>query len=138
MFAIPQRFNSDLADEGVWYEVRGEEEQFYGKFKCRLIDEDSSTYKKSLERVTERHRKLHRNKEAPRNEVLRDIFLDCVLVEWDGVPGADGKDVPFTKDNARNYFSTPGTGYVLNELWSYACDVGNYGKSDKKEVAKNS
>lgn len=136
-FAIPQRFSNDLADEGVWFEVVDENEITWGEFKCRLMDQDSRSYKLAQERVHTRLQKLHRNKPVENEVLLREIFLDAVLTEWRKVPGPDGKDVPYSADNAREYFETEGTKFALLNLMAFAQDVGNFKAADKDAIAKN-
>jgi hypothetical protein len=136
-FAIPQRFESTIADEGQWFEVVDEHNNTWGEFQCRLMDQDSRTYKLAQERVHTRMQKLHRNKPVDNEVLLREIFLDAVLVNWRKVPGADGKDVPYSAADAREYFEAEGTKFALLNLMAYAQDVGNFHKADKEAIAKN-
>lgn len=136
-FAIPQRFENTLADDGQWFEVVDENENVWGEFKCRLMDQDSRTYKLAQERVHNRLEKLHRNKPVEKEVLLREIFLDAVLVDWRKVPGANGKDVPYSAKDAREYFEAEGTKFALLNLMAFASDVGNFGAANKEEVAKN-
>ena len=137
-FAIPQRFESTLADDGVWFGVVDENENHWGDFKCRLMDQDSRSYKQAQERVHTRLQKLHRNKPVENEVLLREIFLDAVLVDWRKVPGANGKDVPYSAQDAREYFEAEGTKFALLNLMAYAQDVGNFNVANKDDIAKNS
>jgi len=136
-FAIPERFNTDVAEEGVWFEIYGEADQHFGDFKCVLADPESTKLKLAQERANQRNQKGLRTKAVKTDDIAREIFLDVILVDWREVKDGKGKDVPFSKAAAKAYFEAPGTKYVLQNLMVYSSDPTNYNKADPEEVVGN-
>ena len=136
-FTIPQRFNMSLAEDGVSFDVFTKTGLHYGAFKCRLADYDSPTWKRETEKVRKELTRKNRNIQPEADVVMRELFLRVILVDWKGIKGADGKDVAYSEDNARDYFNQAGTNFVMNELFAQAQDEANYDEDNKEEVSGN-
>jgi len=136
-FAIPERFNDDLAEQGVWFEIYAEKNQHFGDFKCIHANPESTKLKLAQERAQQRNQKGLRTGAFKNDDLVLEIFLDVVLVDWRGVKDSKGKDVPYSKAAAKAYFSTKGTKYALQNLMVYAADPTNFDKADPEEVVGN-
>ncbi len=136
VFDIPTRFDTDLADEGVVFEVESPRGDLYGKFKCRLMDQDSTSYRLKAEKINKEMERANRNAKTKDRELMIEVFVRAIIVDWSDVK-AGGKDVPFSVENARAYFNQEGTRYVVDRLFEECRDAANFEQHDKVEVTKN-
>lgn len=135
-FDIPQRYDMATAAEGVFIEVVDKDDNYYGKFKCRHIDQDSPAYKRQQEKVAQELQRNNRNVKVSEDALLFELFIRAVLVDWEGVT-AGGKPVAFNEKNARAYFSQPFTRFVRGELMYQAQEAFNFKLPNKVDVAGN-
>lgn len=119
----PERFSSVLASEGKWFDVT-ENGKFFGEFKCRLGDDDNQVYRAS--KKIYQKTSAHRTKDMDAVEKLADELAELIVVDWKGVK-AGGKDVPFSKDAARQLLNHERYRYVvLPYLYTVAHSILNY------------
>lgn len=134
-FAIPVRYDDSTAEEGVWFEVATEAGDEYGSFLCRHLDELHPRTTLQTKRVRDRFAGM-KGKKADEWEILREIMVECVLLDWK-VKDGKGKLVPFTKEDAREYFSEIDARYCLIALSRLSGDVTNFTKVPVEDIAKN-
>jgi hypothetical protein len=71
--------------------------------KVRLLGPDSDEAIKADRSANTRNMKLHQTQQSKRIDVARDVIekLVACITGWAGMPGEDGKDMPYSEDNAR-------------------------------------
>jgi hypothetical protein len=138
-FKFVKRFDSGKAEDGVWFRVEDEMENSHGRFLCPLFDPTTQRYRVTLERLQREYPKSKNGQPHPTIKAMGDdavqkmIFVEMSLIDWE-VEGADGKLIPFTKQDALEYFSEPESQYVYEYLRMNASDVRNYQPEEQKEL----
>lgn len=78
-----------------------------GKFRLARAGGTNKKYQQRLEALMRPHRRAL-NAGTLSNDVaesvLLEVIVDSVVLGWEGVTGPDGKELPFTKDNAKKLF----------------------------------
>lgn len=118
---FPKRFDNDIAEDGIWFEVVDENGNEWGAFKCQLIDKTTQRWKNAVARVV-RERQRGNSKVEHTNA---DLFVEMSLLDW-RLKDGNGKAVAFSKDEAKDYFRQPEAEFVLEQLNARASDVTNY------------
>lgn len=136
-FKMPVRFDNDVAAEGKWFEVYDEHDNHYGDFKLALADPESRGYKLAQERIRTKFAREIRSNKFDLDAFKKEMLLAVVLLDWRGLLGENDKPIPYSKDNARDYFDQPGVGFIIRYLMGEAEDVLNYQSSNKDEVSGN-
>lgn len=132
-FDIPTRFDTKVADEGVWFRVRDENGAEYGEFLCALIDKHNPRTTKIYERFNVRYKKL---KDTPGYEkkLGADVFIELSLIDWK-LKNKKGVNIPYSRDAAMAYLlAAP---FVLEALGAFAGDVTNYAGLAIEPAIKN-
>lgn len=67
----------------------------------------NKAFAKALEKATKPYRKalqsgMMSNEQA--DKLYREVFVDTVVLGWENVQGPDGKELPFTRENALQLF----------------------------------
>jgi len=91
--------NEDREQHGIILDL-GE----VGKFKLARAGGSNKKYQQALERGMRPHRKSFQQGtmgDEVANKVLLDAFIEAVLLGWSGVTDHAGKELAYTKDNAR-------------------------------------
>jgi hypothetical protein len=127
-FLFPDRFNDNLAEEGVKFEVIDENDNVWGVFKCRLIDRTLPRWRTTMERIQRRYKNDHKTKLV---DIRGELFVELSLVDWD-MKDAKGKAIPYDKATAIKYFNDPRAKFALEYLFAMAEDVRNF-QPDEQE-----
>lgn len=79
-------------------------------------------------------------RETISEEILKDIMLDSfvkhVLLSWEGVRGENGKEIPFSEENAKALMQALPELYA--DLLNQARDFTNFRAAEIQDIAKNS
>ncbi len=107
---------------GAWVDIMG------GRFKVARAG--NLVYQEALERT--RKRKFATKLEEE-DSTLRAI-AEGILKDWEDVEGADGKDIPYSIENAITVMRENPD--LLTELLAEANNLDNYRREDVEEQAK--
>lgn len=133
-FKRHSRFDSDLAETGVWFSVKDELGNHYGDFLCSLIDQHATHTKLRAQRATKgRPDRQGQNTDAAK--VVAELLVTLSVTDWDGVCYADGKPVEFTRANAVEFFTEET--FVAQQVLEYAQNVANYQPASVDDIVKN-
>lgn len=114
--APPQRYDDTLAHEGIDLPVIDEAGNYRGTWIVTLRDNNDQRY-----RAAEiRYLKTNSNRlRGIKDEALRnmDKLVDLSVVGWKDIKDKSGKDIPFSKDVAKQFLSQEARYYDLNYLW---------------------
>lgn len=102
------------------------------------IHEGNVNYSRAVDRASRPHRRqiqlgVFDNQKAER--ILRDVFIESVLLGWENVQDEKGNKLPFNKENAIKLFDDLPDLYKL--LRSEAAEFENFKVSEREEDAKN-
>jgi hypothetical protein len=107
-------------------------------FTCAYIGQLNPKYLRSAETAYRPYRNQMRTdslSDAKRDEIEMGVFLDAVLLGWDGVTDEDGHTLPFSKKNAKELLEK--LPYLFELLQKLASDIANYRPSTAEDDAKN-
>lgn len=83
---------------------------------------------------------LRQNKELDpkiQDSIQVRVLSEAIMKDWKGIPGADGNDVPFSKEEASALLSDPDFGRELrNEIQEFADDFSAYQLEEDKELGE--
>lgn len=138
-FSIPKRYDAELADAGVWFNIVDENGNEYGEFKCRYLDEASPRTEVAYKRIRQKYAAQIRAKKLTDIEAVKVVFVEAVLMDWKGIKDEKGKEVPYEVATALDYFSLEETRWVLLQLGKLSGDVTNFAPEivDVEAVEKN-
>lgn len=95
--------SSDMEKEGIWIDYGDA-----GKFRIARAGGSNKAFVRQFQRMTKPHRRAIQadamNDEA-QLAIMRQVFIDTVLLGWENVTDRDGKEMPFSKENAAQLFT---------------------------------
>jgi hypothetical protein len=146
------RFDRKLASEGREFYIEDEYGNHYGTFRCGLVDETLPRYRVTLERIKREFSAKMKNapvgKRADINEqYVVELFVEVTLLDWDGILDENDKPVPFSKQNAMEFFlqheidEESGLKYypnnwIMSQLSEYARNVVYFQPDDQEGPAE--
>jgi hypothetical protein len=130
-----QRFDSSIAEQGVWFVVRDELGNEYGEFLCSLIDSHAQHTNVRAQRAAKVRPDAAANKPGDAAKQIAELLVTMSLNHWKGVFYADGTEVEFTPETAIEYLTEET--FVATKLLEYAQNVANYQPQSAETVAKN-
>lgn len=105
-FKRHSRFDTDLAETGVWFSVKDELGNHYGDFLCSLIDQHATHTKLRAQRATKgRPDRQGQNTDAAK--VVAELLVTLSVTDWEGVCYADGKPHRMACHAIDNLFDPP-------------------------------
>ena len=105
----------------------------YGKFLCKFYDTRSADYAKAQMKAVRPHRVELQNMtldSAIDREITARVFIECSLCDWKDVLDEDGKQVPFSVENALELFANPENARVFYDVVDEASAVANFRITD--------
>lgn len=123
---------------GVWVPLAG------ARFKLARMGGSNVKFQRALSAATRPHLReiqLGMADEKALEEIMLKVFIDTILLDWDGVEDPDSLDeppasLPFNKDNAKRILSDLPDLY--NQLREQAQSFANFLASSVEVAAKNS
>lgn len=108
--------NRDAEVSGVWQEFPANDDGTVPGFLVARMGRTNPEYQAAVERLAKKYKRdieleILDNKTA--DPVFREVFVDTVLRGWRNVQDANGKEIPFSKENALKLFED------LPDLYDY-------------------
>ena len=144
-FVRHKRWDNQSANDGVDFEIFDDLANDWGTFRCILIDASNPRFKAAAE-VNARKANAAEKAIGGKNEKLQvklniDFAFNTWLIGWE-LKGSDGKSIPFTRENAHEYFGecehdeatgklTFPTLWVLTECANRASEKLNFQPQDQ-------
>lgn len=124
--------DSDLEKKGVWFEI-----QPGVRFLCARMGGANKTYQRSLSKKMKPYQRQFQtgtlDPEVAEN-LMRDVFIEAVLLDWEGVTDKEGEPLEFNPNNAQWLFRE------LPDLYRALTDesekVSNYLAAEMAEMEK--
>ena len=114
--------DKNLENEGVWFEI-----QPGVRFKCARMGPMNKTYKRTLSQKMKPHQRQYQQgtlDETLGENLLKDVFIESVLLDWEGVTDRKGEPLEFNFNNAKWLFDELPEVYAA--ISSEAEKAGNY------------
>lgn len=140
-FRRPSNYDVAVAKTGVPFTYTDNDGNAIGTFTVSLFSLDSKFVRVSLERFGRENKEaLDKLEDAEQRGVFS--FINTALHGWTGVVDEDGKEVPFTRENAMALLFDPeeDDDGMFNAIVAFAKDKSNFKhdpRSTKDEDAKN-
>lgn len=134
-FKFPKRYDKDVAEAGVWFDVYDELGQHYGKFLLRYMNHNDPKLIAIRSRFIKANDVALKTKQLKDEDIVHHIFLEYSLLDWQGIQ-ADGVDVPYSKEDAKEYFAEGEARFVMDQLTYYATSVESYQAVSPDEAKK--
>jgi hypothetical protein len=100
------------------------------------LPEYNPAFRKAVLSIAEKNRKLRKKNDD--EELDYDIYSKTIVVGWNGVVDASGKEVPFSEDVCKEYLKAI-PAWLFTDLKAFSRDVENWMDDiDTEEAAKNS
>lgn len=126
--------DSDIeGDVGVWL-------KFPGDRRVRVLRAGGSNkrFSRSFSRVVKPYRRqLDRGTLDPEKseELMLEVYLDAVIMDWEGFKDKKGRDIPFSRGSAREFFiAVP---EMFSEIQSIASEAATFQEREAEEVAND-
>ncbi len=139
-FKLPKRYDMTKAEEGVWFDIADDNGVEWGKFKCRLIDDTSQRSELAYKRIRMKYASDIKTKKLNEYDSIKVVFCEASLLDWAGIQDEKGKDIPFSLNDALEYFGMEETRWLLLQLSRLASDYTNFAAdpTDAELPEKNS
>lgn len=140
-FRKPSNYDVAVAKTGVPFNMKDDEGNSYGTFILSMFNLDSKFVKNGLERFGRENKEaLDAITSAEERGVY--MFINTTLHGWSGVTDEDGKEVPFSRENAMALLYDPeeddeGFFKALTEFASNKANFKHDPRASKEEDAKN-
>jgi len=113
----------------------------YGSFSLRIVRAGGANkrYGQELTRRLKPHRRQIDNDtldNAVAEKIMAELYADTIVLGWDGVTDADGKELPFSKANCVKLFTDLPD--LFRDVQEQAAKVGNFRTEERADDAKNS
>lgn len=125
--------DKDLESTGVWFEV-----QPGVRFRCARMGPMNKTYKRALSQKMKPHQRQYQQgtlDEGLGENLLKDVFIESVLLEWEGVTDRKGEPLELNFNNAKWLFDELPDLYAA--ISSEAEKAGNYLIREADESGKD-
>ena len=135
------QYETDHAKEqnGVWVYPTGIEDDSAPAFLIARMGPMNQKYQKTLERVTRPYKRLLAMNALPNekaDEIMQQVFVQSILLDWRNVTDKSGKTVSFSAENAMTFFKLLPDLYF--ELQQQAQTASLFRVDEAEAVAKNS
>lgn len=140
-FRKPSNYDVAVAKMGVPFTYTDNEGNKYGTFTVSLFNLDSKFVRVGMERFGRENKEaLDKLEDAEKRGVF--TFINTALHGWEGVQDENGKDVPFSRENAMALLFDPedDDDGMFNELVKFSQNKVNFKhdpRSTKDDEAKN-
>lgn len=142
-FYVPKRYDDTVADEGQWFSVYDTDDTLYGEFKLKFLDAHKKEGELAYKRVRSKYATEIRTKKLGAYDSLKVVLVELHMVDWKlptNPDDAKAKPIPFSIENALEYFSMDETKWIAHQLSEYASDASNFKGGEQptaEEVAGN-
>jgi hypothetical protein len=122
--------------EGQWFPL-----SMIDGVEVKVARAGNPNYKKALRRLMKPYAKsIHRGKDlAPEVEerIQTDLLVETILLDWKGMPGENGKTVPYSQDLAKMLLNDPELKELRDEINEFAGEFDSFKQEVEKELEKN-
>lgn len=128
-FYVPKLYDTTKAEEGEWFSIYDNDDTHYGDFKLKFLDAHSKAGELSYKRVRTKYATEIRTKKLGAYDSLKVVLVELHMVDWKLPTDPNdpkAKPVPFSIDNALEYFSMDETKWIAHRLSELASEPTNF------------
>ena len=126
--------NKEAEQDGIWIEYGPNDDGTIPAFKIARAGKSNKKWVKAIEKGMKPHRRaaeLGTLDNATAEKVLREVFVESVLVDWRNVQDSECEPMQLTKENAVYLFN------ALPELYDDLSDKANKAALFRDEALEN-
>ena len=130
---LDKTFGTDatLESEGKWFDLGDNARVLIGRFGNKNHERVMDKMRKPYEALLLRKGKIPKDEMS---DMIRASFAEGVLMGWEGFVDKEGKEVPFSKEEALNAITLYKDFYDL--LFDFSNDMSNFRSFVEEEVVK--
>ena len=137
---IYSQFGTDRTKEkeGVWIDYGLNDHGNPQRFKVSRIGKSNPEFRKCLEKVIRPHRRAIEANLLPleqQESLYAKVFVKVVLLGWENILDREGKEIPFSEDNATALLKDLPDLY--DDLQAQAAEIGNFQEEEEQTEIKN-
>ena len=135
---IKASYGTDLEAEveGMWFPLA-----LIEGVKVKVARVNNPNYKKAFTRLYKPYLKQTMRGASIdpviQERIQTDLLIDTLLKDWSGMPGENGRDIPYSKDLARDLVTDPELRELRDEILGFAEEFEIYQKQVAEELEKN-
>jgi len=121
------------AIDGVWLKFPGDR-----KVHILRAGGSNSKFSRTAATITKPYqRQIQRGTIDPEKvtELMLDIYLQSVILDWKGFKDAEGKEIPYSREVAREFFTQ--VPEMFSELMELAGDLALFQDQEVEETSKH-
>ena len=126
--------DTNAAETGVRIECR-RNGQLHGAFTVRYLATHLQTVEKELEKKRRIRARELRVKELDTRDAVR-VAAEAALIDWDAIEDSEGEPVPYSQEDAREFFSDEDNFWMAMEVALAAGNTETF-MPDEFDVAGN-
>lgn len=145
--SLKDKFKTDpnAAREGVWFEYPANADGTVPAFKLARMSKHNKRYSAAMRKVSAKYENdsgiadFSALNEVEAEEMLLDVFLDTVLLDWRNVqPEDDGKPIAYSRDAAKTLLGSDEWIDLYSDLNDKARRAASFREKALTAQAKNS
>jgi formaldehyde-activating enzyme involved in methanogenesis len=125
-------------DTGVWIEYPENADGTIPSFKIARMSKTNKIYQKTLEEMVRPYKReieLNLLKQDKDDEIMLDVFVACILIDWKNIKDESGGSYAFTKANAKALMQE--LPELYEDLKDRARNMTYFLEKEKESVIKN-
>ena len=130
---LDKAFGTDAAleEEGKWFDLGENARVLVGRFGSKRHNRVMDKLRAPYEHMLARKGKIPKDEMS---DMIRESVASGVLLGWEGFVDKDGKDIPFSEEEALNAITLYKDFYDL--LFDFSNDMANFLSYVEEEVVK--
>jgi len=122
--------------EGVWFKST-----FIEGLEFKIAKTMNPAYERLARNLYKPYAKqMRKGIDLPKSitdEIQTELIVDALLLDWKGMPGTDGENVPYSKEEAKALMNDPELKELKAEILEFADDNASYQLQIDEEIEKN-
>ena len=135
---LKSAYGTDLTKEtkGVWFKS-----SFLPGLEFLIARNGNPAHEKLVRKLYKPYTKtLRAGRDLPEDvtdEISNELIVETLLLDWKGMPGDDGEDLPYTKAVAYQIMQDRSLKELKDEVLEFSNDFARYQIEEREETAKN-
>jgi hypothetical protein len=135
---IKKSYGTDLKTsvEGKWFPM-----SMLEGVEVKVAKSGNPNYEKLAQKLYKPYQDQIRRRvslsEGVTKRITTDLIVRTLLMDWRGMPGEDGKEVPFSKEVARELLDDPELKEIREEILGFADNFSAFQMEADEDLEKN-
>jgi hypothetical protein len=136
---IKKAYGTDqkLAVEGKWFSL-----SMLDGVEVKVAKSGNPNYEKMAQRLYKPYQDQIRRKitlsDSVTKRITTELLVNTLLMDWKGMPGEEGMEVPFSKETAREILDDPELKEIREEILNFSDNFAAFQLEADEELEKNS